>query len=60
MGYKNKATIHGFRGVASTAFNKAKIVNSDVIEMQLSHVEGSATRRAYNHAEYMGERARLM
>jgi integrase len=60
MGYKDKATIHGFRGVASTAFNESGLFGEDVIEKQLSHVEGKASRRAYNHAEYLPERIRMM
>lgn len=39
MGYKNKATIHGFRGVASTVLNESSKFSVDVIERQLSHVE---------------------
>jgi hypothetical protein len=33
---------------------------SDVIEAQLSHVEGNRTRAAYNHAQYLEERRELM
>jgi integrase len=53
MGYKDQATIHGFRSVASTAFNESGLFSKDIIEKQLSHVEGNASRRAYNHAEYL-------
>ena len=60
MGYKNKATIHGFRGVASTVLNESRLYSVDVIERQLAHIEGNATRRAYNHAQYLPERETMM
>ena len=60
MGYKSKATIHGFRGVASTEFYESGLFTKEVIEKQLSHVEGNASIRAYNHAEYLEERIKLM
>lgn len=52
-------TPHGFRAMASTILNENGW-NRDVIERQLAHVEGNAVRRAYNHAEYLDERRRLM
>ena len=60
MGYKDKATIHGFRGVASTASNESGQFSIDVIERQLGHIKGSAVRRAYNHAQYMPERTSMV
>ncbi len=60
MGYKTKATIHGFRSVASTVLNESGEFSIDVIERQLAHVEGNAVRRAYNHAQYMPERTNMM
>jgi len=42
MGYKNKATIHGFRGVASTVLNESGLFPIDVIERQLLPSELSA------------------
>ena len=35
-------------------------INRDVIERQLAHVENNSVRGAYNHAEYMTERIKLM
>ena len=32
----------------------------DVIERQLAHVEGKSVRDAYNHAEYLVERRKMM
>ena len=31
-----------------------------MIERQLAHVEGNAVRAAYNHAEYLPERRKMM
>lgn len=59
MGYAGKMTGHGFRGVASTALNEMGY-RWDVVEAQLSHVEGNRTRAAYNHAQYLDERRELM
>lgn len=35
-------------------------INRDVIERQLAHVEGNSVQGAYNHAEYLPERVKLM
>ena len=60
MGFtKEQITPHGFRAMFSTIANEHGI-NRDVIERQLAHVEGNTVRGAYNHAEYMPERIKLM
>ncbi|MBX3601189.1 MAG: tyrosine-type recombinase/integrase [Rubrivivax sp.] len=59
MGYRGRMTGHGFRGIASTALNEMGY-RWDVIEAQLSHVEGNRVRAAYNHATYLDERRELM
>jgi integrase len=59
LGYHGRATTHGFRGVASTVLHEAGF-NSDWIELQLAHVDGNKTRAAYNAAEYLPERRRLL
>jgi integrase len=59
MGYKGKATGHGFRATASTIMNE-RGERYDVIEAQLAHTEGDATRAAYNRAEYRLERRAMM
>lgn len=60
LGYKDRATIHGFRGVASTVLNESGLFSVDVIERQLAHIDGNAVRRAYNHAQYLPERETMM
>jgi len=61
MGYveEKKVVPHGFRHTASTILNEHGF-NSDWIERQLAHVENNSVRRAYNHAEYLDERRRMM
>ena len=60
LGYeKGKMTIHGFRTTASTLLNEQGY-RPDVIEAQLSHGEKNAIRGAYNRAEYLPERRKMM
>ena len=59
MGYHGRATGHGFRATASTILNEQGY-NRDHIERQLAHGEGNAVRAAYNHAQYLPERRKMM
>ena len=59
MGYKGKMTAHGFRALASTILNEQGF-NSDVIEKQLAHIDSNSVRRAYNRAEYIEDRNKMM
>jgi integrase len=59
MGYHGRATVHGFRALASTALNERGF-RADVIERQLAHQEQNAIRAAYNRAEYLSERRAMM
>lgn len=59
LGYKGKMTGHGFRAVASTILNEQGY-RADVIERQLAHTERNAVRAAYNRAEYLPERRKMM
>ncbi len=59
MGYENLLTGHGVRGTISTALNEIGYPKVWV-EAQLSHVDPDATSAAYNHAEYVEPRRRMM
>jgi len=59
IGYKGQMTAHGFRAIASTILNEAGF-NPDVIESQLAHVDANSVRRAYNRAEYLEDRKKMM
>lgn len=59
MGYRSRATGHGFRSTASTILNEHGFT-PDVIERQLAHGERNKVRAAYNHAQYLPERRKMM
>lgn len=60
MGYeKGEMTGHSFRSMASTLLNEQGW-NRDAIERQLAHSEGNAVRAAYNFAEHLPERRKMM
>lgn len=59
MGYHSRATGHGFRSTASTILNEHGF-HADVIERQLAHTERNSVRAAYNHAQYLPERRKMM
>ena len=60
LGYtKEKMTGHGFRSMASTSLNEQGW-NRDAIERQLAHVEHNSVRAAYNYAEHLPERRKMM
>ena len=56
---KEQITPHSFRAMFSTIANENGF-NPDAIERQLAHTELNAVRGAYNHAQYMQERVKLM
>lgn len=60
LGYsKDEMTGHGFRSIASTTLNEQGW-HPDAIERQLAHAERNAVRGAYNYAEHLPERRRMM
>lgn len=60
LGYtSDEMTAHGFRSMASTLLNEQGW-NRDAIERQLSHGERNKIRAAYNYAEYLPERRKMM
>ena len=59
LGYKSKATVHGFRGTFSTILNENDF-NSDHIEIQLSHAEEDEVRGAYNAAQWLKQRREML
>jgi len=60
LGYgKDEMTGHGFRSIASTLLNEQGW-HRDAIERQLAHAERNGVRAAYNYAEHLPERRRMM
>ncbi|WP_295525712.1 integrase arm-type DNA-binding domain-containing protein [Novosphingobium sp. Chol11] len=71
LGYHSRQTVHGFRGLASTWANEQLVefgkppmwirkYHEDWVELQLAHTEKNEVRSAYNAAEYMVPRRRMM
>ena len=60
LGYsKDEMTGHGFRSMASTLLNEQGW-HPDAIERQLAHCERNGVRAAYNYAQHLPERVRMM
>ena len=60
LGYaSDQMTGHGFRSMASTLLNEQGW-HRDAIERQLAHAERDNVRAAYNYAEHLPERRRMM
>ena len=56
---KEEMTGHGFRSMASTTLNEQGW-HPDLIELQLAHAERNAVRAAYNKAQRLPERRKMM
>lgn len=71
LGFHSRQTVHGFRGLASTWANEQLVefgkppiwvrkFHEDWVELQLAHSEQNDVRGAYNAAEYLMPRRRMM
>jgi integrase len=61
MGYTNdEMTPHGFRAMARTILVEQLNVNPDVIEAQLAHGKSGPLGSAYDRAEFMVQRRKMM
>ena len=56
---KEEMSGHGFRSMASTLLHELGW-RSDLIERQLAHTEKDTVKVAYNHAQYLPERRKMM
>lgn len=59
LGYKGRATGHGFRHTMSTILHEQGF-DSSWIEIQLAHVDKNTIRGTYNHAQYLVHRKKMM
>lgn len=60
LGYTSEQmTGHGFRALASTSLNEQGW-HPDLIELQLAHAERNKIRAAYNRAQRIAERTKMM
>jgi integrase len=61
LGYSgDEMTAHGFRSMASTRLNESHLFHPDAIERQLAHGERDSVRAAYNRAQYLPERTKML
>lgn len=60
MGFAGHASVHGFRSLASTVLHESTLWSEGAIERQLAHVQKNKVAAAYNRAEHLDERARMM
>ncbi len=56
---KEEMSGHGFRAMASTILHEQGWPTA-MIELQLAHAEKNSVRAAYNHAQHLPERKRMM
>lgn len=59
MGYRGRATGHGFRATASTILHEQNW-DSNVIERQLAHKDPNEIRASYNHSGLLPARRKMM
>jgi hypothetical protein len=60
LGYtSDQMTGHGFRSMASTLLNEQGW-DTEAIERQLAHVEGNSVKAAYNYAQHLPVRRKMM
>ena len=59
MGYKHEMTGHGFRGMARTELGELGYPR-EWMEIQLAHLVGDETERAYNKAQFLEQRRKMM
>ncbi len=59
LGYRDRMTGHGFRGLASTILNEQGFDEAH-IELQLAHIKRNKVAAAYNHAKYLKQRTKMM
>lgn len=60
MGYKDRMTGHGFRALAMTTIKEKLGYRHEVIDRQLAHAQPSKIVAAYDRAEFLSERSKMM
>lgn len=60
MGYKGRMTGHGFRSLATTIILEKLEYTSPIIEVQLSHTKQNVHGFAYDRAQYLDKRIKMM
>ncbi|MCL4678890.1 MAG: integrase arm-type DNA-binding domain-containing protein [Alphaproteobacteria bacterium] len=60
MGYKKRMTGHGFRALAMSNIKEKLGYRHEVVDRQLAHVHKSKIDRAYDRAQFLDERTKMM
>jgi integrase len=60
MGYKSKMTAHGFRALAMSAIKERLGYRHEVVDRQLAHAPKDKVATAYDRAQFLAERRRMM
>lgn len=60
MGFKGRMTAHGFRALARTSIREKLDYEPDVIEAQLAHKAAGPLGEAYNRAQHLTKRKKMM
>lgn len=60
MGYQDKMTGHGFRALAMTTLKEKLSYRHEVIDRQLAHAKKNKIVAAYDRAEFLDDRRKMM
>lgn len=60
LGYHNRMTAHGFRALARTTIREKLNYYPDIIEAQLAHKPSGPLGAAYDRAQFLDERKKMM
>lgn len=60
LGYQGRMTAHGFRALARTTIREKLGYDPDVIECQLAHKAAGPLGEAYNRAQFLDKRRKMM
>jgi integrase len=60
MGYQGKMTGHGFRALAMSTIKEKLGYRHEVIDMQLAHAKENKVQAAYDRAQFIADRTRMM
>lgn len=60
MGYKGKATGHGFRALAMSTIKEKLNYRHEVVDRQLAHAPRNKVDAAYDRAQFLPERRKMM
>jgi integrase len=60
MGYQNKMTGHGFRALAMSTIKEKLGYRHEVVDRQLAHAQKDKVASAYDRAQFLAERKKMM